>query len=201
MPLIIKGARQVGKTYIIDKFCRENYDNYVYINFFEDSEYFKIYDYGLSADEIIRQITVRVPNVNLVPHKTIIFFDEIQDCPNAIVALKFLAIDGKYDIIATGSLLGINYKEVPSYPVGYVEHMNMFSLDFEELCWADGMNEKAIGYLKEYFDEMKPLPDDVHKRMMKIFKEYIIVGGMPRVVDEFIKSNNFGSFTNHVGFK
>lgn len=191
--LIVKGARQVGKTFIIDKFCRDNYENYVYINFFANSEYNSIFQNGLDVDTIIKQLTIRIPNINLVPNKTIIFLDEIQECPEAITALKFLTIDKRFDVIASGSLLGINYKEVPSYPVGYVEHLEMHSLDFEEFCWANGMNKDAISYLREYFDKRQPVPEAIHNRMMDLFKEYIIVGGMPNVVNEFVTSHNFAN--------
>ena len=189
--LIVKGARQVGKTYIIDKFCRENYENYVYINFFENDEYAKIFDGGLDVDNLIKRLTFTIHDINLVPNKTILFLDEIQDCPRAITALKFLTIDKRFDVIASGSLLGINYKEIPSYPVGYVEHLEMHSLDFEEFCYANGMNKDAFIYLKEYFDKLEPIPDTIHNKMMELFKEYIVVGGMPAVVKEFVSSHNF----------
>lgn len=191
--LIVKGARQVGKTYIIEKFCKENYKNYVYINFFENNEYNSIFENGLDVNTIIKQLTIRIPNINLVPNETVIFLDEIQECPEAITALKFLTIDDRFDVIASGSLLGINYKEVPSYPVGYVEHMELHSLDFEEFCWANGVSKEAIGYLKEYFDKLEPLPTSMHNKMMELFKEYIIVGGMPNVVNEFVTSHNFSN--------
>ena len=190
--LIIKGARQVGKTFVIDKFCRENYKNYVSINFFENDEYATIFESGLDVDNIIKRLTITLPNVNLVPYETVIFLDEIQDCPRAITALKFLTMDKRFDVIASGSLLGINYKdEIPSYPVGYVEHLEMYSLDFEEFCWANGMSKDAIRYLKEYFDDLKTIPDSIHNKMMELFKEYIIVGGMPEAVSEFTSSHNY----------
>ena len=190
--LIIKGARQVGKTFVIDKFCRENYKNYVSINFFENDEYATIFESGLDVDNIIKRLTITLPNINLVPYETVIFLDEIQDCPRAITALKFLTMDKRFDVIASGSLLGINYKdEIPSYPVGYVEHLEMYSLDFEEFCWANGMSKDAIRYLKEYFDDLKTIPDSIHTKMMELFKEYIIVGGMPEAVSEFTSSHNY----------
>ncbi len=190
--LIVKGARQVGKTYIIDKFCRENYKNYVAINFFENDEYASIFDGGLDVDNIIKRLTIIIPDINLVPNETIIFLDEIQECPRAITALKFLTMDARFDVIASGSLLGLNYRdEVPSYPVGYVEHLEMHSMDFEEFCIANGMNKDALVYLKEYFDKLETIPDSIHNKMMELFKEYIIVGGMPAVVSEFVNSHNF----------
>lgn len=193
MCLVIKGARQVGKTYIIEKFAKENYKNYVYMNFIETPSLKKIFDGDLDAETIIKQITLNIQNVDLVPNETIIFLDEIQDCPRARAALKFLSIDKRFDVIASGSLLGINYSDVPSFPVGYVESMEMFSMDFEEFLWANGVSEQAIGYVKEYFDKSEEVPAAMHEKMMSLFKEYIVVGGMPRVVAEFVETHNFAN--------
>lgn len=193
MCLVVKGARQVGKTFIIDKFARENYENYVYINFDENPGYKVIFDGDLDVNNLIKQISLRVPNVSLVPHKTIIFLDEIQNCPNARTALKFLALDKRFDVIASGSLLGINYKEVESFPVGYTEQLEMYSLDFEEFLWANGIEEQSILDVKEFFDKKEVVPQAMHERMMELFKEYIVVGGMPRVVNDFVKNYNFAN--------
>ena len=119
--------------------------------------------------------------------------DEIQSCPRARTALKFLTLDGRYDVIATGSLLGINYGEVPSYPVGYVEHLEMHSLDFEEFLWASGVTPGSITDMEEYFNKRAVVPAAMHNRMMELFKEYIVVGGMPRPVDEFITTHNYAN--------
>ena len=193
MCLVVKGARQVGKTFIIDKFARENYENYVYINFDENPGYKVIFDGDLDVNNLIKQISLRVPNVSLVPHKTIIFLDEIQNCPNARTALKFLALDKRFDVIASGSLLGINYKEVESFPVGYTEQLEMYSLDFEEFLWANEIEEQSILDVKEFFDKKEVVPQAMHERMMELFKEYIVVGGMPRVVNDFVKNHNFAN--------
>lgn len=193
MCLVVKGARQVGKTFIIDKFARENYENYVYINFDENPGYKVIFDGDLDVNNLIKQISLRVPNVSLVPHKTIIFLDEIQNCPNARTALKFLALDKRFDVIASGSLFGINYKEVESFPVGYTEQLEMYSLDFEEFLWANGIEEQSILDVKEFFDKKEVVPQAMHERMMELFKEYIVVGGMPRVVNDFVKNHNFAN--------
>lgn len=193
MCLVVKGARQVGKTYIIDKFAKENYENYIYINFDENPAYRAIFEEDLDIETLIKQISLRVPNVQLVPQKTLIFLDEIQNCPKARTALKFFAIDKRFDVIASGSLLGINYKDVPSYPVGYVEHLEMNSLDFEEFLWANGVSEQSILDIKEYFDKKEKVPTAMHEKMLDLFKEYIVVGGMPRVVDEFVNTHNFAS--------
>lgn len=191
MCLVVKGARQVGKTYIIDKFAKENYKNYIYMNFDEMPSYKDIFNGDLDPETIIKQITLNIPNVNLVPNETIIFLDEIQNCPRARTALKFLSIDKRFDVIASGSLLGINYEDVPSFPVGYVENIEMYSLDFEEFLWANGISEEGIRYLREYFEKDEEVPSSTHNKMMNMFKEYIVVGGMPRVVNEYITTHNF----------
>lgn len=191
MCLVVKGARQVGKTFIIDKFAKENYENYIYMNFDENPRYKAIFDGDLDVDNLIKQISLRVPHANLVPNKTIIFLDEIQNCPNARTALKFLALDKRFDVIASGSLLGINYKEVESFPVGYTEQIEMYSLDFEEFLWANGITPQSIAYVKEYFDKKQVVPTAINERMMNLFKEYIVVGGMPRAVDDFVQNHDF----------
>ena len=189
--LLVGGARQVGKTYIIDNFARENYENYVLINFDENEGYKSIFEDSLEVDVLISNISFSVPNVKLVPRKTLIFLDEIQNCPRAITALKFFSIDKRFDVIASGSLLGINYKEVPSYPVGYVEHLEMSSLDFEEFCWANGVSDESIKDLKKYFDTKKQVPTAIHEKMLDLFKRYIVVGGMPQAVLEYVSSHNY----------
>jgi predicted AAA+ superfamily ATPase len=198
MVLMVKGGRQVGKTFIIDQFAREQYPHYVYINFDENPAYRAIFDEDLDVDTLIKQISLRVPGSELVPgdageNPTIIFLDEIQNCPRARTALKFFTQDGRFDVIASGSLLGISYKDVPSYPVGYVEHLNMYSLDFEEFLWASGVPEESIADIRRFFVRKEKVPQAMHERMMELFKEYIVVGGMPRVVNEFITTGNFAS--------
>ena len=192
MALIVRGARQVGKTYVIKEFAREYYDNYVYINFEENPQFKEIFEENLSSEEIISQISLRFNNIVIEPKKTLIIFDEIQTCPNAITALKFLTIYKEYDVIASGSLLGVLHKDEPSsYPVGYVEYLDMYSLDFEEFCWANGINDVGIQFVKKYYDEKMPVPIATHNQFLDLFKLYIIVGGMPRVVNEYITSKNF----------
>lgn len=190
--LLVKGARQIGKTYIIDYFGKENYSSYIYINFIESPQLTKIFDGDLSAEEIYKQITLNIPECRFVEKDTLIFLDEIQKCPNARTALKFLALDERYDVIASGSLLGISYKEVSSIPVGYETQMTMYSLDFEEYLWAVGYQEDAIHILKEYFDKREQVPETIHNTMMKHLREYITIGGMPAVVNCFVKTKHFG---------
>ena len=191
--LLVTGARQVGKTFIIKKFANDNYENSIYVNFIETPDYKSIFDGNLDAETIIKQISLRVSNAKLVPYKTVIIFDEVQVCERAITALKFLVLYGKFDIICSGSLLGIAYKRVESFPVGFVERMELNSLDFEEFCWANGMSREAISYLREYFDKMEVVPSSIHNKMIELFKEYIVVGGMPRVVEDFVTNHNFAN--------
>ena len=189
--LLIKGARQIGKTYIIREFGEKQYKSFVEINFVTNPEYKQIFDEALDAQTIYKKISLLVPNVKFVEKSTLIFFDEIQDCPNARTALKFLAIDNKYDVIASGSLIGIHYKEITSIPVGYERQMEMYSLDFEEYLWAIGKSEQAIKYLKEYFVSREKIPTAINDEYLSLLREYAAVGGMPEVVNEFIKTNSF----------
>ncbi len=189
--LLVKGARQVGKTYIIEEFGKNYYDNYVYLNFFRNPNLKNIFEGSLEASEIYKKMSIYIPNFKLVPN-TLIFLDEIQECPNARTALKFLAIDNKYDVIASGSLLGISYKSVPSIPVGYERQLTMYSLDFEEFLWAIGFNENSISYIKEHFENHEKIENGINDEMFRKLREYIVVGGMPDVVNTFIETNNFG---------
>ena len=191
MALLIKGARQTGKTFSILQFARENYPYIVHINFDENPAYRAIFDGDLDMDTLIKQISLRVPKANMDPGDTLIFLDEIQNCPKAQTALKFITGDGRFDCIATGSLLGIKTKEISSYPVGYVEHLDMYSMDFEEFLWARDVSSQSIDHIKGFFDKKEKVPEAMHERMMELFKEYIVVGGMPRVVQEFADTGNF----------
>jgi predicted AAA+ superfamily ATPase len=189
--LLVKGARQVGKTFIIEKFIRENYENCIEINFDKNPKLTVVFDGDLDPETIIKQLTLRMANAEIIDGKTVLFFDEIQNCPRARTALKFLAQDSRFDVIASGSLLGIKYKEVPSFPVGYVDHLEMHSLDFEEFLWANGVKPQSIADVKGYFDTKKTIPVAMHDKMMELFREYIVVGGMPAVVNEFVQTHNF----------
>jgi len=192
-PLIVKGARQVGKTYSIDKFCKDNYKHYYYIDFNESPNFKDVFEGNLDKASIIKNLTLEIPGLKLEKGETVIFLDEIQNCPNARTALKFLANDERFDIISSGSLLGINYKEVASFPVGYTDHLEMHSLDFEEFCWANGFGDDALNIIKECYINKQTVPISGHNRMFSLFKEHIVVGGMPRVVNDFIKHHNFGN--------
>lgn len=189
--LLVKGARQVGKTFIIEQFGRNNYESYIYLNFYKNPEYKEIFEGSLDAVEIYKKISLYLNNVRFSENSTLIFLDEIQDCPNARTALKFLAIDNRYDVIASGSLLGIHYKEIASIPVGYEKTVEMYSLDFEEFLWAVEKSGQAIAALKEYFDKKEKVGIGIHEQFMNLLREYLVVGGMPEAVNTFLKTNNY----------
>ena len=172
---MVIGARQVGKTYIIKKFAEENYENFYELNFLENESFTNIFDKDLSSNNILTQISLYFSNFAINPGKTLIFLDEIQICPNAITALKFLAQDDRIDVIVSGSTLGMTYKKVKSFPVGYVDRIYMNSLDFEEFLWAMGINEDQIEYIKSFYDKKLSVPEAVHDKMMNLFKEFIIL--------------------------
>lgn len=190
--LLVKGARQVGKTYSLDRFARENYKYYTYLNFDENPAYRAIFDGDLDVETLIKQISLRVSDAELEPGETILFLDEIQNCPRARTALKFLAIDGRFDVVASGSMLGIHYKEVPSYPVGYVDHLDMYSMDFEEFLWAKGYCGEQIEDLYQHMLQIKPLSELEQTVFSDIFREYMVIGGMPAIVNTFVKNNHYG---------
>ena len=188
--LLIKGARQIGKTFLVRQFGKENYESFIELNFEKEPELKSAFDGNLDVPNIIKEISLRKPGIKIVPHKTLLFFDEIQSCPQARTALKFLAQDESFDVIATGSLLGINYKEISSIPVGYERQYEMHSLDFEEFLWAKGIGEDVIQYLRDCYKNKTPVSDATHQAMLRYFKEYICVGGLPYIVDQFISTND-----------
>ncbi|MDR2828415.1 MAG: ATP-binding protein [Acholeplasmatales bacterium] len=189
--LLVKGARQIGKTYIIREFGKTNYKYFYELNFIQNPEYKDIFNNSLKSDDILAFISLKVQNFVLEPNNTLIFLDEIQECPNARTSMKFLASDDRYDVICSGSLLGINYKDVVSYPVGFGPHLEMHSLDFEEFLWAKGINQESIQNVKKYFINREQVPSFINNTMFDYLKEYIIVGGMPDVVLSFITDKNF----------
>ena len=197
--LLIMGARQTGKTTTVQEFGKKEYDSFIEINFLENPSLKNIFYGDLNSEEIYKRISVYIPNVELVEGKTLIFLDEIQKCASARTALKFLAIDNKYDVIASGSLLGLHYgqdsdnevEEVESIPVGYERQIHMYPLDFEEYLWALGYNDDSINYLKSYFDSEEKVAADLNEKYLDIIKEYIVVGGMPEVVAKFVENKDF----------
>lgn len=197
--LLIRGARQVGKTYLVRHFGQTEYESFVEINFHMQSDLKVIFSGNRSADEIYKRMTANIQNIKLIPGKTLIFLDEIQKCADARTTLKFLAEDGRYDVIASGSLLGLAYgqdddkevEEVESVPVGYEKPVTMYSLDFEEFLWAYGYSDDAVNYLRELFDSAEKIPQDINEKYDSLLREFMVVGGMPEVVADFMKNKNF----------
>ena len=191
MPLIVRGARQVGKTDAIENFAKNNYKYIVEINFVLQKEYKTIFDNGFEVDTIINNISIINNNFEFVPGETLIFFDEIQDCINAATSLKSFNIDKRFDVICSGSMLGVNYKEIESNSVGNKQDYTMYSMDFEEFLWAKGYKEKQIEELYMHMKECKPLTTTWYDKMMLNFRDYIVLGGMPAIVAKFIENKNF----------
>ena len=190
-PLIVKGARQVGKTRSIEWFATQNYSNVVQINFVEQKKYRSIFDDGFEVDTILKNISLLNPDFKFIPGDTLIFFDELQACPNCATSLKFFKLDGRFDVICSGSLMGINYKEIESNSVGYKEDYEMHSMDFEEFLWAKGYSEDFIEELYEQMLKLQPFSALQMDILMNLFRDYVIIGGMPEVVNTYIKNNNF----------
>ena len=191
--LLLTGARQVGKTFIIREFAKQNYENLIEINFIKSPQFKDVFEGDLGMNEIIKKISARDRSAKFEEGKTLLFLDEVQECGNARTALKFIAEDNRFDCIASGSMLGIAYKSTVSVPVGYERQIEMYSLDLEEFLWAIGYDEIRIGYLKEYFDNKKIIPSSISDVFAEKLKEYVLVGGMPSVVNVFIGTNNFGT--------
>jgi len=190
--LLVKGARQVGKTFIIREFAKRNYEHLVELNFVTHPEFKSVFEGNLDMDTIIKKITILDRSKVFEKGKTLLFLDEIQACGDARTALKPIAEDGRFDCIASGSMLGVTYKTTRSIPVGYERQIEMFSLDFEEFLWALGFDDVRIGYIKEYFDKRERVPQSINDAMLEKLREYMVVGGMPEAVNIYIETNNFG---------
>ena len=192
-PLIIKGARQVGKTESIMRFAETNYDNIIYINFALDKKYRVITEDGYTVEAVNKAISRIDPSKNFTHGKTLIFFDEIQDHPDIATTLKAYCIDRRYDVICSGSLLGIYYKKIESNSVGYKTDYTMRSLDFEEFLWAKGYDDGLKADLLKAMQDGAPLSASLVQVMSEVFLDYVIVGGMPAVVLEYVSSGMFSN--------
>lgn len=190
-PLIIKGARQIGKTESIRRFASEHYDNIIEINFVESPQFKTIIEDGYNIDEMVKNITRINPDIEFVPDKTIVFFDEIQACPDIVTSLKFFAIDARFDVICSGSLLGINYKQIESVSVGYKTDHEMYSLDFEEFLWARGYDDSLKQDMLSHMIDVKAFNSVIQKTMTSLFVDYVILGGMPEVVSRYFETKSF----------
>ena len=198
-PLVIKGIRQCGKTYIVQKFAKENYESVVYLNFILEPDKKSAFAGNIDVDTIILNLSALIPDSRFINGRTCIILDEIQECREARTALKSCQIDGRFDIIATGSLLGVrgygkSEKRAEggqdSVPVGYETVIEMHPLDFEEFLWANGISGKVIDTVKSCFKKESVIPEGVHKVMMELLYRYVIVGGLPEVVNTFLETKN-----------
>ncbi len=190
-PLFVRGARQVGKTFIIDLFGKTEYAGYVYLNFLENPDWKRIFEGALDARTIYSRLSLMKRDARIVPGDTLLFLDEIQECGEARTALKFLAQDSRCDVVASGSLLGIQYKKVKSVPVGYEEPVAMYSLDFEEFLWAKGYRQDHIDALREAFEKRGKVDDLLNETMHREIREYMAIGGMPEVVEAYVSNGDY----------
>jgi uncharacterized protein len=203
-PLVIKGIRQCGKTYIAKDFARKNYRSVVYMNFTLEPDKITAFTGNKDVETIIINLSALIPDAEFIPGQTCIILDEIQDCPDARTALKSFKEDGRFDVIATGSLLGVKgYGEKKkkeknqnlgknSVPVGYETVVDMYPLDFEEFLWANGIGDRIIDVVRESFKKETPVPDGIHRALMELLYRYVVVGGLPAVVNEFLDTKNIG---------
>ena len=198
-PLVIKGIRQCGKTYIVRKFAEENYESVIYMNFILEPDKKTAFIGNIDVDTIILNLSALIPGSRFINGKTCIILDEIQECREARTALKSFQIDGRFDVIATGSLLGVRgygksdknaENGQDSIPVGYETVVEMYPLDFEEFLWANGMIDKVIDSVKSCFEKETAVPEGIHNVMMELLYRYVIVGGLPEVVNKFLETKN-----------
>jgi len=187
--LLVSGARQVGKTYAIRKIGKECFKNVIELNFIEDPQLVSVFENPRNAKEILLRISAQAGK-KLVPGKTLIFFDEVQECPEIVTAIKFLVDEGNYRYIMSGSLLGVELKSLRSVPVGYMAEKEMFPLDLEEFAKAVGMSDEVMSHLEECYQKSIPVDSVVHKKMLELVQLYLIIGGMPEAVQKYIDTNN-----------
>lgn len=198
-PLLIKGCRQCGKTYSVLDFAKKNYKHVIYLNFFENPDYCSVFEGSLEIDNITMLLSALLGSEAVFePGNTILVLDEIQECPDARTALKFFHLDGRYDVIGTGSLLGVRGygKEPKSIPVGYETTVDMSPLDFEEFLWANGISEVVIDSLRKNIRGVTPVPEALHKKMRQLLLQYTVVGGMPDVVQTFVDTKRLDEVLN-----
>lgn len=190
-PLIVKGARQIGKTESILHFANENYENVVYINFALDKKYTTIVNDGYDVETVVKNITLINPSTRFIPDKTLIVFDEIQEYPDIATSLKAFNLDKRYDVICSGSMLGINYRKIHSNSVGSKTDYEMFSMDFEEFLWAKGYEDTAINSILEHMISLTPFSETELSVYKSLFLDYCVLGGMPDVIKGYIKTGTF----------
>ncbi|MBQ5550040.1 MAG: AAA family ATPase, partial [Bacteroidales bacterium] len=198
-PLVIKGCRQCGKTSSVLDFARRNYQHTVYLDFHEHKAYKSFFAGSLDVDTLTLTISAGIKGAKFVAGKTCLVLDEIQECPNARASLKYFKLDGRYDVICTGSLLGVNgytskdeqkEEDNASIPVGFEQIVTMYPMDFEEWLWANGIEGQHIDYLSNCLKNESPVNEGIHQRMRDLLLRYVVVGGMPEAVATFLKTNN-----------
>lgn len=193
--LLVTGARQVGKTYLIREFGKSQYSSFVELNMILNNDAAAVFSSSSSADEIIMRLSL-IADQPLVPNETLVFIDEVQECPEVITAIKALVDDGRFSYILSGSMLGVELRDVRSLPIGYLASITMYPLDFEEFCWAFNVGDDVSGLIRNSFEETKPVDSFVHDRMMKLFRRYIVIGGMPDAVSTFVQSEDLAAVRN-----
>ena len=193
--LLVTGARQVGKTFAVRKIGKEVFEQVVEINFIEQPDAVELFRHPKSAEEILMRISA-FTSKKLVPGKTLIFFDEIQECDEMVTAIKFLVDEGSYRYVMSGSLLGVELKDLRSVPVGYMGELEMHPLDLEEFARAVGISDEVLEYLKDRYEGQKPVDEFIHKRMVELVRLYMIVGGMPAAVQKYLDTNNLRNVLN-----
>lgn len=190
-PLIVKGARQIGKTESIRAFGKANYESVIEINFVLQKKFRGIFDNGYEVDTIIKNISLLEPSWKFIPHRTLIFFDELQQCPDCATSLKSFCQDGRYDVVCSGSLMGIYYEEIESNAVGFKDDFEMHSMDFEEFLWAKGYSHEQVDDLYQHMISLQPFSQLELDAMMSHFRDYMTLGGMPEVVKMYIDNGHF----------
>lgn len=195
-PIIVKGPRQVGKTESVNRFAALNYQSVIYINFVEEPKYKTITADGYKAKDIVKNISRLDPSKRFIPNETLIFFDELQEFPEITTALKFFKPDGSFDVICSGSMLGINYKRIESNSVGYKTDYEMSSLDFEEFLWAKGYDDSFTEDMLEHMKQLIPFNQEEMNVCSSLFLDFCILGGMPAVICEYIEKDTFEGSTS-----
>jgi len=188
--LLLYGARQVGKTYIVDQFAKDHYDSYISIDFRKYPSLKSIFEGDLDVDTLISKISLFLPQSRFIPNNTLLLLDEIQDCPPARTSLKYWAQDDRFDVIATGSQLVVSMHG-NAVPAGYETKIMMHSLDFEEFLWAMGIPESSISMIYSYFISGEKIPEEINNKMFSYLRQYMVIGGMPDVINQFLKANNY----------
>ena len=189
--LMVRGARQVGKTYLIKHFGENEYKNVVEINFLERPNLKAIFQGDLDVKSLLMNLTLYMPETHLEAEETLLFLDEIQECPEAVTSLKFWALDGRFDVIVSGSMLGIDYKRPSSYPVGYVDYLDMTALSFKEFLIATGVKQDVLDYIKDCYANKRNVSNPINQKMMELLRTYMVVGGMPDVVLKYLETNSY----------